>query len=106
MSVKNPHTWAYKEYHLGKFVHPIKFSIWTQNFHDREFTQTLTDICRVVGQIAVSSAALTAHQRRKYADKRINRDKGKRVYYLFPCEAIPQDIYFNLEIEEDKFIYA
>ncbi|MED4600097.1 hypothetical protein P9314_05155 [Paenibacillus validus] len=100
----NPHNWAYRQYWKGNAVHPIAFSVMTQKFHQEDVMQLLEEICRVVKQIAVSSGLLTAHQRRKYADNKVRRNKW--VYYLFPLEAVPYDVYVRLQPEENKRVYA
>lgn len=100
----NPHNWAFRQYWKGNAVHPIAFSVMTQKYHLEDVMRLLEETCRVVKQIAVSSALLTAHQRRKYAERKVHRNKW--VYYLFPTEAIPLDIYTRVGPEENKFVYT
>jgi hypothetical protein len=102
-AVINPFNWAYRQYHLGNFVHPVKFSFMAKNYYENVIIRLLEDCCKVLNQIAVSSSKLTPHQRRKYAANKVN--KSSNVFYLFPCERIPFDVYERVQPIEGTYIY-
>lgn len=60
--------------------------------------------CRLTNHIAVASRILKKSQRAKYKDRRFV--EGRRVFYIFPCEAIPFDVFAIVEPVDGTFVYG
>lgn len=103
-SVRNPHQYLYSKYVMRRSVNLLQLDKMTRDFYKHKFFNFLDNTCKVTGHIAVSSQMLKRRQREKYKDSRLYA--GRNVFYLFPCNEIPFDVYHLVQPIDGKFIYT
>ncbi|MNE87481.1 hypothetical protein D3C80_1846860 [compost metagenome] len=67
------------------------------------YIKQLTAACKATGSIAVRSTIMSRHEKEQHVKRRYHTER--KVYYLFPADNVPLNIYCRLDVEEGKVIY-
>ncbi|BFH18361.1 hypothetical protein J6TS7_54800 [Paenibacillus dendritiformis] len=104
----NPSAWAYYQHFVGREVNIVKYNSMMRRYMDHEAFKQLENTCRITQHIAVHSAILKRRTRAKYPNQRIAVGRMGQVFYMFPRNSIPLDIYCLLgarENDSEKYVY-
>lgn len=99
----SPETYTYNRRFMGKEVNVMELNRMWKNFNGQVYEEQLLQACRATDCIAVRSSLLTRYEKEQHKGRRYM--SGKRVYYLFPAQAVPQPIYCKLPTGSDQLIF-
>lgn len=102
-TVPNPETYIHQCNFYGRTINPVKLNLRWKEYTKQLYTKQLIQACKSTGRIAVHSAMLSRSERDRYGNQRYYAEK--KVYYLFPAENIPLEIYCKITPEQGRLIY-
>ncbi|MBU8764189.1 hypothetical protein KM868_11870 [Micrococcus luteus] len=102
LRLTSPETYTYNRRYLGKEINVVELNKMWKNYVEQMYVEQLEQACRATDCIAVRSSILTRYEKEQHKQRRYTA--GKRVYYLFPAQAVPQPIFCKLPPGE-KLIY-
>lgn len=99
----SPETYIHRCNFYGKTINPVKLNLRWKEYAKQIYTKQLIQACKSTGRIAVHSGILSRTERERYRDSRYYADK--KVYYLFPADQVPLDIYCKIKPQTGEFVY-
>ena len=79
---------------IQQVVNLYSFDAIYRDYHFDEQLKLLNAVCDVVGHVAIHSAKLTDHMKRKYKENRVKLSRN--TFYLFPRQEIPADVFYKV----------
>lgn len=99
----SPDTYTYNCTFLGKEINPVVLNKKWKNYLEQTYVNQLTQACISTKCVAIRSTLLSRHEKEQHKERRYH--SGIKVYYLFPSDSVPMNIYCKLDREVGKVIY-
>jgi hypothetical protein len=99
----SPDTYTFNRIFLGKEINPVVLNKKWKEYLEQTYTNQLTQACKATKSIAVRSTLMSRHEKDMYKDQRYY--SGIKVYYLFPENDVPLNIYCRLVQDEGKVVF-
>lgn len=101
--IDSPEAYTYHCTFFGEKINPVKLNKIWRVYMNQAYVDQLEQACKATRSIAVSSAILSRHERDQNKEKRYSC--GRKVYYLFPADAVPMNIYCKIDAQDGQLIY-
>lgn len=99
----SPDTYTFYRIFLGKEINPVVLNKKWKEYLEQTYSNQLAQACMATKSIAVRSTLLSRHEKDTYKDRRYY--SGIKVYYLFPENDVPLNIYCRLNQEDGEIVF-